>query len=941
MASFDDLKPISTFSDGILKTCYKSDGKEVIVGGADANGLKLLDTDSIMEGYISGHLTHHTEDVTCIASSETGFASGGTDGLVLLYTVANEFQKILVRSATPVRDIAYHPNGSKLAIASDDNDLRIVLVADNSKIVQLKGHKNTVKSVSYNSDGNYIVSCDANGTILIWSVGPSEPVPRCVKSLFGLSYKAPMDSILQNKVSWNPDNSSFAVAGSDSDICVVSAGTWQTLYKLENEHSQEVITFAWSPNGHYLASSGQDKLLVIWDTKSKKKVRSEFTAADVTGLAWHPFDNQLAVTNVLGETRMWNEVIPTDSLPHPAAMKKKQPTPTQIKAEKVNRPQANTFEDNEAMDDDEEGEDLDLGDDVNMSDEEGEELDEAGEDVGDFVIDDDGAGYVETEEQKRAKQQQRLQSNVANSSAVIRSQRKLESQFEAPATFQPGETPFHKQEVNPSFEPTQGERRYMAYNLIGAVTTIFEGDHSIVDVEFHDQSQYRNYHFTDPLNYSMAAISSAGAVFAVEGKEKPKKPKKLNADGEETDDSEDEFEDENEANNTLNSTLYFRPNNWGQEKDWTVHMLPGEDVVSVAINRVSVIATTSLGYVRIFSISGIQRHVFSLENVVSIAANADLCLIIYSTGPAFSKQQNLKYILMNTDVNEVLQDKNVHITTDCELTWVGFSETNQACIYDSASILRVLQRQRRPDQGCWVPVFDGKAYAKKEQKTEKYWPVGVLRDRLMCVVLRGTNEYPFFPRPPVKDIRLELPLLNMGTEVGVLEEELLRTNTVNLHERDEAEATNAEEEYADIFYDADIQMDTGILKLINLACKAERVSRALDLTYLLHRSESLEKAIKIASFHRYTSLAEKMTNIQVEKFAESDTVTPSTLADSLAALPTMYSSLNSGLESDIAFTDREPSMKKRRGILDDEDSFMLEDDIPSPSKKSRPFQFSK
>lgn len=91
----------------------------MIVGGADANGLKLLDTDSIMEGYISGHLTHHTEDVTCIASSEKGFASGGTDGLVLLYTVANEFQKILVRSATPVRDIAYHPNGSKLAIASE------------------------------------------------------------------------------------------------------------------------------------------------------------------------------------------------------------------------------------------------------------------------------------------------------------------------------------------------------------------------------------------------------------------------------------------------------------------------------------------------------------------------------------------------------------------------------------------------------------------------------------------------------------------------------------------------------------------------------------------------------------------------------------------------------------------------------------------------------
>lgn len=89
------------------------------MGGADANGLKLLDTDSIMQGYCSGQLNHHTEDVTCIASSDKGFASGGTDGLVLLYSVANEYKKILVRSATPIRDIAYHPNGSKLAIASE------------------------------------------------------------------------------------------------------------------------------------------------------------------------------------------------------------------------------------------------------------------------------------------------------------------------------------------------------------------------------------------------------------------------------------------------------------------------------------------------------------------------------------------------------------------------------------------------------------------------------------------------------------------------------------------------------------------------------------------------------------------------------------------------------------------------------------------------------
>ncbi|KAG1065103.1 hypothetical protein G6F42_026885 [Rhizopus arrhizus] len=162
-------------------------------------------------------------------------------------------------------------------------------------------------------------------------------------------------------------------------------------------------------------------------------------------------------------------------------------------------------------------------------------------------------------------------------------------------------------------------------------------------------------------------------------------------------------------------------------------MLPGEDVVSIAINRVSVIATPSLGYVRIFSISGVQRYIFSLENVVSITAMTDLALIVYSNGPAFGNQQNLDFLLLNTETNEVLQKDKIQLTTDSELNWIGFSETNQAATFDSAGILRVLYHQRRPFQSRWIPVFDSKAYATANERTETYWPVGVLRDRLIAI----------------------------------------------------------------------------------------------------------------------------------------------------------------------------------------------------------------
>lgn len=745
-------------------------------------------------------------------------------------------------------------------------------------MVQLEGHTSSVKSLDYHPSGDYLISSDIQGNIKIWDVSPDASLPKCIKTLSGVSYTSETDSTLQSTVAWKPDGSCFAFPGTGNEIRIFqSSGAWSPMFDLSgDQHTSHVITFSWSPNGLYLASSAEDNSFVIWNVKTKKPVVSEVSSAQISGIAWNPKENELTLTDVHGQVRVWKEVMPA-SLPHPATIERnKQPLNAsqkvlrqeikqEIKKEKTQppkkapAPKLESLFDSAAEDDDEEGEDIDmleeLGEDVDEVD------DDEGEDLGDFVIDDDGAGYVETE---KPSYQQRPNPSInlgPSTTAVAKRQRQLEAAFEPPMTFQPGETPYHKPEPGKSFEPVQGERRYMAYNLVGAISTIYEEDHSVINVEFHDQTEHRNFHFTDVQNFTMGAIGVIGTVFAVEGKDTVRKNAKVKKEFLDDDDLSD---DDDITSTHINSSLYFRPNKLGSNnKDWTHHMLPGEDVVSVAINRVSVITTTSLGLVRIFTISGVQKYVFSLENVVSMAAMTDLAFIVYSPGPAFKNQQNLEYTLLNTDTNEVLQKDKVQLSTDSTLNWIGFSETNQVVTYDSAGVLRVLNRQRRPFQASWVPVFDSKLHAEKVQRpNEKYWPVGVLRDRLMCIVLRGNMDYPFFPRPPIKDVPLQLPLLEQTTEVGRLEEQVLRTHTTALHERDEAEATGEEHDYALAFADADMQMDIALLKLINLAVKSDQLSRAIDLTYSLHSEESMEKAIKIANFHRYSGLAERMRSIK-------------------------------------------------------------------------------
>ncbi|KAG1170592.1 hypothetical protein G6F70_007479 [Rhizopus microsporus] len=99
----------------------------------------------------------------------------------------------------------------------------------------------------------------------------------------------------------------------------------------------------------------------------------------------------------------------------------------------------------------------------------------------------------------------------------------------------------------------------------------------------------------------------------------------------------------------------------------------------------------------------------------------------------------------------------------------------------------------------------------------------------------------------------------------------------------EAEGTGKQDECQDTFDSADIEMDKDILRLINTACKPVRHSRALGLLNSLRLSESVDKAIRIASFHHLSSLANSMMRIKELKFMANKRNLPPSLADLLTS----------------------------------------------------------
>lgn len=130
-------------------------------------------------------------------------------------------------------------------------------------------------------------------------------------------------------------------------------------------------------------------------------------------------------------------------------------------------------------------------------------------------------------------------------------------------------------------------------------------------------------------------------------------------------------------------------------------------------------------------------------------------------------------------------------------------------------------------QSSWVPIFDGEAVAHAHQRTERYWPIGLMRNELMCLVVKGSNKAPYFPRPPVDNVGLRMPTTHYETEVGQLEEKHLRIHYMTLHEKAEQQAAGLEDEYDMEFSATDLEMDKALLSLI-------QVKRRIAETFTSH-----------------------------------------------------------------------------------------------------------
>lgn len=122
--------------------------------------------------------------------------------------------------------------------------------------------------------------------------------------LQGMCYAQHTDEILT--VKWSADSRYLASSGFDPGVHVWEAATGSTIARYQG-HNQIVREVAWSPRHTVLASAGYDKTVQIWEALTGRLlVTCIGHEAEIIALTWSPDGRRLASTDLRNTTMLWH-----------------------------------------------------------------------------------------------------------------------------------------------------------------------------------------------------------------------------------------------------------------------------------------------------------------------------------------------------------------------------------------------------------------------------------------------------------------------------------------------------------------------------------------------------------------------------------------------------------------------------------------------------------
>ncbi len=207
-----------------------------------------------------------------------------------------------VPAPAPIRALAYHPNGKRLA-AGAHKEVLLLDPVSGEVVNRITGFPARVTTLAFSRDGRRLAvgsgAVATRGEVALYSLSetgvpqshPERVLPAHQDLLYDLAFR--------------PDSQMLATCGYDRLIKLWDVASGKELRVLK-DHSDAVYGLAFSPDGRLLASAAADRAVKVWDVATGKRL---YTLGDSTdwlyAVAWSPDGRHVAAAGVDKSLRVW------------------------------------------------------------------------------------------------------------------------------------------------------------------------------------------------------------------------------------------------------------------------------------------------------------------------------------------------------------------------------------------------------------------------------------------------------------------------------------------------------------------------------------------------------------------------------------------------------------------------------------------------------------
>jgi WD40 repeat protein len=180
------------------------------------------------------------------------------------------------------------------------------LVNRSTTVKIITGHTGGVNDVAFSPDGHRLASAGADNTIRLWNADTGHQI--------GSPLTAPIDPDDQNRyvggvssVAFSPDGHRLASASYDHTVRLWNADRGQQIGAPLTGHTSYVSSVAFSPDGHRLASAGSDGIR-FWNADTGQQIGAVLGTGGVVSLAFSPDGHRLASGGDINDktARLWD-----------------------------------------------------------------------------------------------------------------------------------------------------------------------------------------------------------------------------------------------------------------------------------------------------------------------------------------------------------------------------------------------------------------------------------------------------------------------------------------------------------------------------------------------------------------------------------------------------------------------------------------------------------